>query len=453
MPNVPFDYATQNEELKRKKALYDNMLQNSMTPTKGGMVGDRFVGPGIPDAVARVLSAYFAGKGQEETAKGQQQLRTDYNTNLGKTIEDYTNLRNGAPAKEIPYDESQIRNTMENDQPLPEQAMAPAQKADPRMAAIKAVTSGFPELQQLGMSDLTQLGKAEQPLGVKDLLAYASPESLTKMAQGGGVGAFQGKADLKTAGDVVFDPNTKQIVKLGGPTASTETIGGDLYQRSPSTSELKKLDNAPKISVSSSFSPVIAGQKEGMKKYFEHASAQVDALGKQAEASGQLLNTIGTLKQLNAAGINGGVTSDMATTAANLAQSMGLKLAPDAVAKLGNTETYQALITDLWQRSVAQYGGNRGVTSAEAEEIKKLTPMAKNSPQAREQLFAIQEGAARRSIDMYKQANKKFAAAAAADDPKLFEIPDMIEGTYNPPAGATPNPVMPANGKPTVSNW
>jgi len=444
MPNLPFDYSTQAEELKRKRALYDNIAKSSMQQNPGQMISGRYVGPGIGDAVARVISAYLASKGQKEVDEGQKQLRADYNTNLGKSIEDYTNLRSGAPAKEMPYDESQIRNTMENDQPLPAQAMSPEVKADPRAAAIRAVTSGFPELQQLGMADMTNLNKTEAPLSVKDVLAHATPDSLTKMVQGGGLGAFQGKQDLKTVGDVVFDPNTKQMVKLAGPAPTRETINGDLYQGSPSTGELKKLDNAPKISVSSSFSPTIAGQKKGVEAYFTHAAGKVDELGKQAGASGQLLNTLETLKQLHTAGINGGVTSDMATTAANLAQSLGLKVDTN---RLGNTETYNSLITDLWQRSVSQYGGNRGVTAAEAEEIKKLTPMARNSPQAREQLFAIQEGAAKRNIAMYQQANKNFAKAAAADDPTLFEIPDMIEGAYTPPAMNTPNPTVPLQGQ------
>ena len=127
----------------------------------------------------------------------------------------------------------------------------------------------------------------------------------------------------------------------------------------------------------------------------------------------------------------------MATGLQNLAQTLGVKVDPN---KLANTETYNSLITDLWQRSVSQYGGNRGVTAAEAEQIKKLTPLATSSPQAREQLFALGRSGAQRRIQAYKQANDSFAKAAAADDPRLFQIPEYIQQTYTPEAGGGGNP-------------
>lgn len=449
----PLDYETQQADLNRRQKFLEAQQASYLTPDKGRMVGDRFVGPGIVEGVSKVLAAYLGSKQQDSLKDEQQKLMESYRSGLKSEAENYYNTREGAPAKEIPYSEDQIKDLMVNDQNLPEQGMSPATQANPRQAAINAVVSAYPQLQQLGMADLTAMSKTDQPVGIKDLLSHATPDSIKAMINGGGTRAFQGKTDLKTVGDVVFDPNTRKMVKLEGEGGKRETIDGDLYQVSPSTGQLKKLDNAPKVSVNSSFNPVIAGQKKGVEAYFTHAAGKVDEMGKQAAASEQLLNTLGTLKQLHAAGINGGVTSDMATTAANLAQSLGLKMAPDAVSKLANTETYNSLITDLWQRSVSQYGGNRGVTAAEADEIKKLTPMARNSPQAREQLFAIQEGVAKRNVEMYKQANKSFANAAAADDPRMFEIPDMIEGAYNPPASGQPNPQMPANGQPTKSNW
>jgi len=439
MPNPPFNYALEQEQLKRKQALYDNLTQSLMQQKQGQMIGNRYVGPGAVDAIGKVLQAYLVSKGEKDLQGEKTKLQEDYNANLKSGMEGYFATRQGTPETIKPYSLDQTRNLLENDQAYPPEEIQPAVKGDPRRAAIEAVSSSFPQLQQLGMHELTQLDKGQ--VSVKDLLPHASASAIPAMLQEG-VGAFKGKSDLGTVGDVIYDKDTKQKVQLGGAPGAQQTINGDLYQESPSTGALRKLDNAPKVSVGITNSPVIAGQKKGVEAYFTHAAAKVDDLGKQAAASGQLLSTLDTLKQLHKAGISGGVTSEMATNAANLAQSMGLKV---DTARLGNTEAYNSLITDLWQRSVSQYGGNRGVTAPEAEEIKKLAPMAKFSPQAREQLFALQEGVARRNIEMYKQANKSFAEAAAADDPRLFKIPDHMEATYVPAAASTPNPSFIAN--------
>jgi len=58
-----------------------------------------------------------------------------------------------------------------------------------------------------------------------------------------------------------------------------------------------------------------------------------------------------------------------------------------------------------------------------------------------------------RYIEAYKQANKSFAEAATADDPRMFRIPELIEGSYIPQAGNAPNPAVAApSGKP-VLKW
>lgn len=219
----------------------------------------------------------------------------------------------------------------------------------------------------------------------------------------------------------------------GGKGWGLEAIGGDLYQASGSG--LKKLDNAPKTSISVNASPVVMGQRAGAMEYFKHAAGQVKALGEQASNSQQLLQTLNTLQQLDQAGINSNITSDVVTVMQNLGQALGVKVDSS---KLANTEAYNSLIIDLWQKAVSQNGGNRGVTAEEAAEIKKLTPMAKFSPEARQQLFQIQGAAARRNIQAYQQANESFAKAASADDPGLFQIPGLVEGTFLPPAQNLP---------------
>lgn len=440
---LPFDFATQQEQLKRRQSYIDKMAAGIMEQGQPRFVqngyGTFYAGPGAGDAIGKVLSAYFLGKNQEGLDKESTELQSRYNSELKTALEAHHNTRDGRPA-------TMYQSTAGEPDPAnaPMVEGIPAQPGDPRKAAIDAVASSFAPLREIGLTDLRNAAKSQ--LDPKDLLTAPgfSPESRAAAAAGGGLGVLKAEPKLGTIGDVLYDERDRSIVTLKGPQPGLHKLDGDLYQQSPSTGGLKKLDNAPKISVNNSV--VQAGPKAGREAYFKHAADQVDALGKQANSSQSLLSTLDTLENLHKAGINSNITSDMATTLQNLGQGLGVKVDTN---RLGNTETYNALITDLWQRAVSQYGGNRGVTKEEAEQIKKLTPLASTSPQAREMLFTIYRNSAARTINAYKEANASFAKAASADDPNLFQVPGFMQDTYLPPAANPPA----TGGKPSVSNW
>lgn len=451
---LPFDFATQQESLKRRQALIDAMMQSSITPDQGRFIsnsaGTFYAGGGVLGGVAKALGLLAAQKSQEGLDAEQSTLAQRYSEGLKQALRQYESTRAGTPARTYPAPDTDPASTATVE--------APAVPGDPRKAAIEAVASSYAPLRDIGMSDLKEAQK--EGLTLKDLLPHANPASIPAMITGG-MGGFQPKQELKafSPGEPILDVNSGNVFTPkglpgaaapgmpSGPGWGTTNIGGDIYQSS--ATGLKKLDNAAKVNVSTNNSTVVAGQKEGVKKYFEHAAAQVDSLGKQANASQQLLTTLGTLQQLHNAGIYSNLGSGAATALANVGQSLGV---PIDAAKLGRTETYNSLITDLWQRAVSQYGGNRGVTAAEAEEIRKLTPLASTSPQARERLFAIQASAARRNIAAYQEANKSFAGAAAADDPRLFQIPGYVEQAYTPGAANSPNPSQGSSGGFTILN-
>ena len=423
--NTPFSYETQQNVLKRRQGYIDKMTEELMRQQSPkflqNSVATHYAGPGIGDAVGKVLSAYFLDKQQKGLDEESAALAGRYNTELKTALEQYQATRDGREAAMYPGSAGEP-----NPANAPMVEGIPAQPGDPRRAAIEAIVSSFAPLREIGMADLKAAQK--EGLTTKDLLPYVNPTSIPQLIQQG-IGGFRPKQDLGEVGGTIYDKNTLSTVALQGPKPGVLKQDGDLYEVSPSTGSLRKLDNAPKITMNNSM--VAAGPKAGREAYFKHAADQVDALGKQANTSQALLSTLDSLETLHRAGINSNVTSDMATTMQNLGQALGVKV--DA-AKLSNTETYNALITDLWQRAVSQYGGNRGVTKEEAEQIKKLTPMASFSPDAREQLFAIYRNSAGRSINAYKGANAAFARAAAADDPNLFQVPGFMQDTYLPPS-------------------
>lgn len=419
-----YDYDLQGADLQRKQQLIDAMQAASLQPLQTNQQAGGMTVPISPlEGIAKVAQAYMA-KQRGEALKAQKgELAERYKNDLTEGMKNF-------------YETSQGKDT-------PSMVLAPNADGSPQMqhipgdrrkAIFDALAANHPVLRDLGMKMLTEEAKSQ--LTPKDLLTVATPESI--LANQGNTAAWKPKRELKAVapGEVLLDSSGNMALP-GNPTGnagpSTVNVGGDLYQQT--ATGLKKLDNAPKVNVNAS--PVIMGQKAGAQEYFKHAATQVDAMGKEANQSQRLLSTLGTLHELQAAGINQGITSDLTTKLQNLGQAMGVKVDAN---RLGNTEAYNSLITDLWQRSVSQFGGNRGVTAAEAEEIKKLTPLAATSPQAKLQIMQLQASGAQRSIEAYKQANQSFAQAAAADDPRLFKIPDAMQGVYTPAAGQQGNP-------------
>lgn len=422
-----FDYDIEGSDLKRRQAVYDAMQAGALQPmqfapaNQGGQASPTH----WTNALAKVMQGYVAKQGQEKVKEQQQALSQRYGDDLRTGMEAYERTSRGY---EKPYDPA-----------IPEDLRLPGgmdrQAGDPRKAIFDAMASNHPVLRDFAMKQLAEQSKGQ--LTPVELAKHATSDSILKNPNDPRTWAPQQKLVSHAPGSIMLDEGGKLAVPggttLDNPGWKTVNVGGDLYQQT--ATGLKKLDNAPKVTVNSS--TLVQGQKAGTAEWFKNTAQQVDALGKEANSSQRLLVTLGTLQELHKAGINSNVTAPMVTAASNLAQSLGVKIDPS---KLGNTEAYNSLVTDLWQRSVAQYGGNKGVTSAEAEEIKKLTPLATYSPQAREQLFAIQSAVAKRSIEAYKQANSSFAQAAAADDPRLYKIPEYLQGAYTPPAGNESNP-------------
>lgn len=430
MPMMPtYDFETEADAIKRKQAIADALQQSALQPLQlPTQPGVKLSGVNV---LAKLLEGYVAGKKSDEAKADRTALSQRYGDELKSGMEQYYKTMQGY--------ETPSMVLAPNEDGSPQMVKVPG---DRKKAIFDALASNHPVLRDLAMQQLKEEGK--NTLTPKDLLTIATPESV--LANPNNTSGWKPKRELKAVapGEVLLD-SSGNFATPGNPSGvapwTTTNIGGDLYQRS--ATGLKKLDNAPKVNVNAN--PVIMGQRAGTQEYFKNAAQQVGDMGKQANASQQLLHTLNTLEQLHKAGINSNITSGAATALQNFAQQMGVRV--DS-ARLANTEAYNSLITDLWQRSVAQYGGNRGVTQSEAEEIKKLTPLASTSSQAREQLFALQRNVAIRNIEAYKQANKSFAQAAAADDPRLFQIPDYIQGSYIPPAGNAANPTtaLPAGG-------
>lgn len=430
-----YDYDVENADLLRRQKMVDAMQSGALQPlqmptTPGARVS--------PLAVLQpILQAYLSAKMGERVKSDRTALTERYNNDLSEGMKRYYETANGGPVDQPAQgpmpDGSAVQGMITSQQP-----------GNPRQAIADALASNHPVLKDFAMKQM-----AEQQKGAvtpKDLLPYAAPSSV--LGNPNDPSTWKPKANLQEVGGVVYDPESKAIIPLNGPAPQQKTVNGDLYELNPSTQQWKKLDNAPKVTTSVSLSPTIAGQKAGMEAYWKGAGQKVDALGTIAAQATNNKQTISELRNLDKNGIFSNTQSGPATFLSNMGQGLGI---PVDTNKLGNTETYNALTTELWQGLVSKYGGNRGVTAEEAKEIKKMLPLAANSPQARQQLFNILDNLSDRQITQYNNANQSFAKAVKMDDPSMFA--NELQGVFNP-LPTQPSPTTQVKPKaPTVSNW
>ena len=380
-------FQADQDSLNRRRALLEAMQARNLQGKQGQVINGRFYGTNIADALGQIGQAWILGNKQKALDEAQSEL-----------TKRYTDSRKAA--------------TDELMQALIGGGQGPA-GVSPRQAAFAAATSPFPELQKIGQDYLSAGLKAAAP----------------------------GQVMIDQMGNIT-EPRAPAG---GGQGYDTVTIGGDLYQRT--ATGLKKLDNAPKVNVSVN-TPISMGQKAGAMEYFKGAAKKVDALGQQAAAASDIKQTIADMKQLDENGVFSNVTTGPITFMTNLGQALGV---PVDASKLGNTEAFNALSIDMWQKLVSRFGGNRGVTAEEAAQIKKMVPLAASSPQARQQLYTILGGIADRQIQQYHNADKAFAAAASAEDPAVFQagmggvytpVPQEPQPTVQPsPAAAVGQPI------------
>lgn len=137
----------------------------------------------------------------------------------------------------------------------------------------------------------------------------------------------------------------------------------------------------------------------------------------------------------------------LARALSSLAKTAGVRVDANTLA---NSEAYNSVATEAAQRLISQFGGNKGVTASEAEQIKQIVPQLQASPQARKQLTAILAAVAQRGIDDYKPASAAFNRAIKADDPTLFDFTPVMVPNDQP---VTPQPAPSGAKKPTTSGW
>jgi hypothetical protein len=204
--------------------------------------------------------------------------------------------------------------------------------ANPRQAIMDAMASTHPGMREMGAKAWAEEQKGR--ITPKDLATLGNPRDV--LANPNDPSKWGAKSNLGEVDGMVYDKDSKQIVKLGGEQPTFPTMDGDRYMQSPSTGARKKLDNSAKVNVTNIV------DKAGNKFATELAGKRADMIAKSYEGARGLPQTLDTLNEASAnlsSGIKSGQLADIQLTMAKLAKSFGLgEVAPE----IANTETYRA---------------------------------------------------------------------------------------------------------------
>lgn len=440
-----YDYDIEQQNLARRQQIAEAMQQGALAPMgPTEVVSGMAVRRSPLEGIAKILQAYMASKSMGKVREDQVALGNRYREDLKTGMSQFMEGMNAQPGQPTAIEDESGGHTGP--------AMTPVDvQAAKRSAILNAIASNHPVLQQLGMSQMNQLGKDR--LTMKDVFDKADPTTQQRLAQQSGIEFTPARQKPLEVNGMLIDPTSLKVLKAEGEPPKHIQLNGDYYEINPTTGQYKKLDNAPKLSINGPLATANAGQKKGMETIFSKASDHVAKLGETAAASTELKQSLAELRNLESQGINSGVVAPAQTWVQNFAQSVGIPLSPEQTAKLGSSEGFNSVATQLWQNVISKSGGNRGVTKEEAAELKNITPQLANSPQARVRMMAILERAADRSIAQHKTAHTALMRAIQADD--ATQIPPELFSAFAPEP-TTPQPATqpgPQAGKPIVRRW
>lgn len=367
---LPFDLQTEQDTIARKQQIAQALLSQMLQPPQGQMVSGHFVAPSALSAVSQVAGAYLGNKVMGQNDEARKALTGKYNNMLAEGLQKYFDTRDGKPGQTLTTEQADALMNGEQAPQLDEPV-----KADPRRAAVGALTSGIAPLQQLGQADLSQIGKSA--LTPKDLLSLSGfdPKSRLLAALGSGLPALQPeRKEHVVNGQIVvgtpdsgYAPVTDARDKFGevgiiGKGDDGKPIYGQLNS---DTGEAKFAPKGVQVNVDTV-------QKAGDKFATELAGKRADLLAKSYDNATAASKAIDAIEQAEgdvAAGIKSGASGQVALGVAKFAKSLGL----DADPQIANTEAFRANMARETLNLVKGLGAGTGISNADREFAEKAS--------------------------------------------------------------------------------
>src|SRR5262245_32384974 len=204
---LPYDITTQQAILKRKRAIAEALMAQSMkaqpqTLNEGGTLRPANIAGPIQQVLGAILGQQQMGQLETE----EQRVGQEYNRRIAEAIQKYQQTRQGAP--------------VEISGP-PEEGYTSAGfiqgAGDPRKAFTEAMATGLGPVMSMAQEDYKEAQKGA--ITPKELLQYGQhydPESMQRLAAASGfnipTGTFLGRPKVQEAGGVLYKTQDEKIL-------------------------------------------------------------------------------------------------------------------------------------------------------------------------------------------------------------------------------------------------
>lgn len=384
------DFQAQRTSLDRRRKLAEALTSKIGQPQQGQMISGHYVAPSfLSTALGPVLAAYLGDKIGAGFDKEQAGIAGEYKNQLSSGLQDYMKTREGTPGQVL--SDSQAGNLLENDV-APE--LADPVKADPRRAAVEALTSQFPELQALGKQDFAGMGKQN------DETFGTSPAHLQDST---------GKLVAALVG------NKGTIRPIDGYTPERETFSppfqrdGDWYQKDSRGKEYK-LDNAPKTSVTVDQR---TGVGKGLEGYYKSTGESLAPGGKSNVAAAGAQDALNSSVEALQA-VNNGAKQGIAQPALQVLRKIGSEL---GVADAATAPT-DALTASLKASVFKDLGGlGAQISDGDRKFVQDFSGDLSTDSKALKRMLALRMAAQIKRVNNHNKVVASFAAKA--DDPSI----------------------------------
>lgn len=422
------------EELVRRKRLLEALAQGGQ-PEANGKLG---WATHLANAGNKLMQAHMQSKLAGDEAAFQRQEQGA----LGEELKNYLRQRQGSSGA---LDQQGAAQLMFGDNDAAVQALPEPVQANPRAALEKALSSRFPQMQQIGMADMASVGK---PAKTAEHVVNGNLVRTTEGQPGAQVLGTWEKPQEKWSEPYPLEANNPQ---------------SKLVQKNSVTGQLRAVDNGTTVNVDTG--------KGTEKRATEIASAQMKDLSGMREAAQSSATTLDKLTQAEldfANGVKSGITADVGMVLAKVGQAFGMEADPT----VANTESFRAQLANLVYADIKNLGSGTGVSNTDllfAKQGAGADPLT--SPEGMQRLLRLAKVAHANKLAGYEDQLGKFSQlkGVAPEDVEYFRVPfnasmgegvtfDTKTGRWKPQplpnrAGVTPVPGEPkslkgdANGK------
>ena len=438
----PFNYQAELSALQSKQKLAEAMRQATMT-------GQLRTGGGLGGLVTALMRPGQLARMERENLDAQAALQDRYKTELGNELQNYLTTREGRGENMFSPQEIAAAGGAAG---VPQLSERPAVPGDPRKAAVGAFASQFPQLQELGKTDLTAMGK--NALTMKDVMGFSGTDPKTKILAAQMLAMGYSDAQVMA----LLRPELKEHVVNGqilrandgggygtvadardqygsvGPVA--QGPNGPIYgQANRSTGEVKFAPAGVNLNVSTQ-------QKADEAYRVGLAGSRVKAIEKSyenAQNAGKSIQALDMAQQQLSAGIKSGSLANLDLALGKLGETFGIGPRDPATT---STQVYMAAIANQVAQFVKNFGSGTGISTTDLEfSLKSMGGDVTTSAAALQEILNMAKVGAT-NVLMGHQRLLDAQPPGYEADLRSFEVPfDIPAGTvaapdmrYNPAA-------------------